>query len=161
MSKHYSLAVHDLTGKRLCTLFDSGIEQLGSASGISIKKSIDGWKEVHFDILKFDAEGKLNFRWDFLKNENLLYLYENDELDVYCIKEPTDIHDAKSIKVNVLCNHICEELKTKNLYRYFDDENGIGTCEELVSRAVAGSGWKISVCDKFYESDGITEKVRT
>ena len=82
-------------------------------------------------------------------------------MDVYCIKAPESLHDKSKLQFTVSCNHISEELKTKNLFKYFDDTNGIGTCEELATKALRGSGWKLVACDKFLESDGITEKIRS
>ena len=43
----------------------------------------------------------------------------------------------------------------------FDDENGIGTIKELATRALVSTGWTLGHCDTFYESDGVTEKIRT
>lgn len=39
--------------------------------------------------------------------------------------------------------------------------NGIGTCDELITKAIAGTGWTLAVCDTFFEADGETEKVRS
>ena len=161
MAKHYRLSVHDLNGNKLCTLYDSRIEQIGSAKSIKITKEIEGWKEIEFTISKRDAEGNRNYRFDYLKNENLLYLYENGALDVYCIKAPSKFHSSGKVQVSVICNHLSEELKAKNLFKYFDDENGIDTCENLIQKAIAGTGWTLIACDKFFESDGVTEKIRS
>lgn len=59
------------------------------------------------------------------------------------------------------CSHISEELRAKNLYRYFDDNNGIDTCDILIQTALKGSGWTLGLCDTFYEADGVTEKIRS
>lgn len=157
MAKEYSLAVYDLNGTRLCTLYDSKINQVGSVYNIKISKEIDGWKEVQFEISKF-INGEYNFRCDYLKNEHLLYLFEDENIDVYCIKEPVGLHEKSKMQYSVLCNHISEELKTKNLYRYFDDSNGIGTCEELIQKAIRGTGWTLVACDKFFENTDVAEE---
>ena len=120
-----------------------------------------GWKEIQFTISCKDADGNDNYRWDYLKNENLVHLWEDDYRDVYCIKVPKEIHEASKMQIVVACNHISEELKTKNLYKYFDDDNGIDNCENLIRAALKGSGWKLIACDTFLESDGVTEKVRS
>ena len=91
----------------------------------------------------------------------MVRIYSDNGYDVYCIKEPSDLHDRTSMHVTVKCVHISEELKTKNLYNYFDDQNGIDTCSKLIRKAIAGTGWKIGLCDTFLESDGITERVRS
>lgn len=161
MTRHYRLSVHDLNGKKLCDLYDSRVEQVGAAKSIKITKEIEGWKEVEFSLSKRDSEGNRNFRFDFIRNENLLYLYENNELDIYCIKAPIGTHDASKVQFSVTCNHLSEELKTKNLYKYFDDVNGIDTCENLVRKAIAGTGWTLIACDIFFEADGATEKIRS
>lgn len=161
MTRHYRLSVHDLNGKKLCDLYDSRVEQVGAAKSIKITKEIEGWKEVEFALSKRDSEENRNFRFDFIRNENLLYLYENNELDIYCIKTPAGAHDASKVQLSVTCNHLSEELKTKNLYKYFDDVNGIDTCENLIRKAIAGTGWTLIICDKFFEADGTTEKIRS
>lgn len=161
MAKHYRLSVHDLNGNKLCDLYDSHVEQIGAARSIKITKEIEGWKETEFSLSKWDAEGNKNFRFNYIRNENLLYVYEDGELDVYCIKVPSGTHDPNKVQVSVTCNHLSEELKTKNLFKYFDDENGIDTCENLILKAIAGSGWTLIACDKFLEADGETEKIRS
>ena len=161
MAKKFVLAIQDLNGNRLCTLQDSTIEQNGAAHDISISKETMGWKEIQFTISCKDADGNDNYRWDYLKNENLVHLWEDNYRDVYCIKVPKEIHEASKMQIVVACNHISEELKTKNLYKYFDDDNGIDNCENLIRAALKGSGWKLIACDTFLESDGVTEKVRS
>lgn len=161
MAKMYRMAVHDLSGKRLCVLFDSQVPQIGAAHDLKIDKEVNGWKEISFNLSKCDVNGEQNYRCDFIKNENHIYLTEDGITDVYCIKSPAALHDKSKLQFTVTCNHISEELKTKNLFKYFDDENGIGTCQELIEKAISGSGWKLVECDTFLESDGITEKVRS
>lgn len=161
MAKHYTLSVYNLSGERLCTLYDSDVEQDGTAYDIEISKELNGWKEVSFSLPKQLNNGEKNYRIDFIRNEHLLYLYEDDERDVYCIKEPAHIHDSKSLVVNVQANHLSEELKSKNLYRSFTDENGVDTCDNLIRKAIAGTGWTLGTYDTFYENTGETEKVRS
>ena len=149
MAKRYQLAIYDITGKRLCTIYDSYIKQDGAAYDIKIKKQYKGWKELSFSLNMKLSTGVNNFLVDYIKNENLLYLYEDGICDVYCIKTPEDSHASKALKISVSANHISEELKAKNLYKYFDDENGIGTCDTLIRRALVGSGWTLGQCDTF------------
>lgn len=52
-------------------------------------------------------------------------------------------------------------LKTRNLFGYFDETNGIADCRTLCERALAGTGWTLVECDEFYESDGETVKIRS
>ena len=161
MGKRWRLAVHDLHGKRLCTLFDTNIQQYGDAYSIKRTRGIDGWKELSFCLSRKTTDSKDNYRCEFVKAENMVYVYEDDECDVFCIKEPSDLHDNSKMQITVNCVHISAELKTKNLYTQFDDMNGIGRCDELITKAIAGTGWTLVACDTFFEADGETEKIRS
>lgn len=161
MAKTYQLAVYNIAGERLCVLYDSRYAQDGAADNFEIKKDRSGWKELSFTLPWRMNDGEKNYRLDYIRNENLLYLYENDVCDVYIIKEDNDTHSSKAIEFKVQGNHIQEELKARNLYKYFDDENGIGTCDALLRKALGGSGWTLGDCPVFYEADGTTEKVRS
>lgn len=159
--KHYLMAVHAPNGDRLAVLYDSQSEFQNAAQNIRIRKELTGWKELSFTLNKYNAYGEENPFLDFIKNENHLHIWEDDVEDVYLIKSPTLSHSSSSMDVTVNCYHISEELKAKNLYGYFDDTNGINTCDKLAELALAGTGWTISSCDTFYESDGSTVKVRS
>ena len=52
-------------------------------------------------------------------------------------------------------------LSKKNLFLSFDDTNGIGTAQYLLNQALENTGWTLKYCETFYESDGVTEKVRS
>lgn len=43
----------------------------------------------------------------------------------------------------------------------FDDTNGIGTAQYLLEQVLANTGWKLEICETFFEMDGTTEKVRS
>lgn len=161
MTKLFQMSVYDLNGKKLCSLYDSRAAQDGAAQGIKVKKEIGGWKDISFNLSKYNQKGEQNFRCDFIRNEYHLKVVEDDNVDVYCIKAPGALHDKSKVQYTITANHISEELKTKNIFKYFDDTNGIGTCEELITKALKGSGWKLIACDKFLESDGSTEKIRS
>lgn len=161
MATNWRLAIYDINGNRLCPLWDSSIEQIGDARSIKRTTEITGWKELSFSVSRRASDGKDNYRCEYLKAENLVRVYEDDEYDVYCIKEPSDLHDSSKMELSVNCVHLSEELKTKNLYKYFDDENGIDTCPNLIEKAIAGTGWKLGMCDTFLEADGVTEKIRS
>lgn len=161
MTKRFEFVVYDITGKRLCTLFDSKYAQDGAAYDIEVTKEKNGWKEITFTVPYYNSMGERNFRQDFVLNEHQLYEFEDGVCDIYSIKVDNDTHATKQLNLKVQCNHISEELKTKNLYGYFDDENGIGTCQELISIALAGTGWTLAHCDNFYETGTSTAKVRT
>lgn len=62
MGKKYRIAIYDILGRRLCPLFDSDIEQEGSAYSIRITREINGWKELSFTLSKKMANGEDNYR---------------------------------------------------------------------------------------------------
>ena len=161
MTKRFELSIYNMMGERLCTLFDSKYDQDGAARDIEITKEQNGWKEISMTVPYLLRNGEPNFRRDYVLDENLLYLYEDGVCDVYTIKTNSDTHSEKRLDIKLQANHISEELKAKNLYKYFDDENGIGKCDVLIERALAGTGWGLEYCDTFYEADGTTEKVRS
>lgn len=162
MEKRYTISVHDINGKGLGVLYDSDSHQSGSAYNIKITKDVSGWKEMSFVLPMRDDDGHENWRAQFIRNENKIYVKaEGEEEDVYLIKEPVGLHDSNKISVTVNASHISEELKTKNLYKYFDDGNGIGKCSDLIEKAIGGTGWTLGECDTFYEADGTTEKIRS
>lgn len=72
MGKKWRLAVHDLHGNRLCTLYDSNIEQYGAAYSIARTRDISGWKELKFTLSRKTTDGKYNYRCDFIRAENMV-----------------------------------------------------------------------------------------
>ena len=107
------------------------------------------------------VDKKTNFRWKYIQNEYRLRVKRDDYEDYFTITRPKRGKSSGQISNEVVCYHISSVLKTKNLYLQFDDENGIDTCGNLVSKVLTGTGWSLGVCDTFYESDGKTEKVRS
>lgn len=107
------------------------------------------------------VDQKHNFRWDFIRNEYMVRLIHGDEIDWFIIQTPTRKKDGKSVSAEVVCNHVSELLKTKNIYLTFDDTNGIGTISYLAEQALHGTGWTLGTVDVFLEKDGVTEKVRS
>lgn len=158
--KRYSQAVYDINRNKLCDLYDSATPQAGQVENVTITKQTNGWKEITFRLPRL-VNGKPNYRTDFIKNEYLVRLIEGDYIDWYTLTEPAGIHNGKQAYYDITCPHLSVTLKKKNLYLEFTDENGIGPIQQLVETALAGTGWTLSECDKFYEADGVTEKVRT
>lgn len=107
------------------------------------------------------CNGEKNARCDCIKNENLIRVTDGQKQDWFVIKEINETHAGRQLYYTVQCEHVSGELATRNLYGYFDDENGIGTIQELAAKALAGTGWTLGLCDTFLESDGVTEKVRS
>ena len=97
MGKRYLIAIHNLIGERLCVIYDSEVDQIGSAQDIRITKQVDGWKELEFTINTHDSRGEENYRCQYIKNENLLYVTEDDDVDVYYIKAPAEMHEKNKM----------------------------------------------------------------
>lgn len=133
----------------------------GEPEDIEIVHEREGWKEVSFEIRKY-INRKKNFRCEFMQNENLIRVaVDSDEPDWYTIVEPEIRHSGRSVVYHVKCEHVSGELKTRNLFGFFDEENGIDTCERLCRKALTGSGWTLTECDRFFEADEVTEKIRS
>lgn len=133
----------------------------GEALDIEITKERNGWKEIHFSVPYFLSSGEKNIRCKYLDNELLVRLVEGNTIDWYYIVTPKDVHNGLDTNIDVTCEHVSGMLKTRNLFGYFDDANGIGKCQELCEKALKGTGWVLKSCDTFLESDGVTEKVRS
>ena len=81
--------------------------------------------------------------------------------DWFIIHAPKKTKNNKAITNTVKCSHVSSILKTKNLYLVFDDQNGIGTVQDLIEKTLASTGWTLGEYDKMFERDGKTEKIRT
>lgn len=158
--KHVSLSIHNLTGQKVCDLYDSYLKAPGQAYSIQRTVERNGWKEMSFS-LPYMIDHKANFRWRYIRNEYRLRLKDGEEEDWYIISEPKREKTSDRISGTVTCYHSSSVLKTKNLYLQFDDNNGIGTCQELMGKVLQNTGWKLGLCDTFYEKDGVTEKIRS
>lgn len=102
-----------------------------------------------------------NFRWDYIQNEYLVRFRLDDEEDWFVLQKPKPAKNGLKITNEVVCPHLSTLLKTKNLYLVFDDENGIGTIQQLAALALTNTGWTLGECDTLYERDGTTEKIRS
>ena len=74
MEKRYTISVHDINGKALGVLYDSDSYQSGSAYNIKITKEVSGWKEMSFVLPMHDDDGNENWRAQFIRNENKIYV---------------------------------------------------------------------------------------
>jgi len=159
--KHFSLSVYDQDYLKVCDLFDSGSQAQGQAYNIYYTEELNtGWKEITFD-LPFLIEKENNFRWNYVRNEYLLRVRRDDIEDWFFLQAPSKKKNGKAVTNNVRCVHVSAGLKTKNIYFVFDDENGIGTIDYLMGQVLTNTTWGLGTCDKFYERDGTTEKVRS
>lgn len=147
-------------GKKVCTIYDSNGEQLGAAHNIERLREMAGWKQISFDI-PIQYNGEMNWRVQYMTPEYEIRVTDGSEVDWFRITEPTESDTGTKSELHVVCPHISTILKKRNIYMAFDDTNGIGTLVELVGRALEGTGWGIGTADTIYETDGVTEKIRT
>ena len=156
-----SLAVFDYAHKKLCDLYDSQNNLDGQAFDITFETNMtDGIKSLSFTI-PYKIDKKKNFRWDYIKSEYLIRLIYNGQTEWYIAQKPTKHKEKNGIYGNVTCAGLEVSLKTKNIYKEFDDTNGIGTIDYLVDQILAGTGWHRGHTDTLLELDGVTEKVRS
>lgn len=149
-----------MTRRKLCDLYDSASNPEGQATDITVAQELNGWKEISFTLPRL-VNGEVNHRWDYIKSEYLLRYTKGDFVDWFILQEPNKSHSGLIATNTVKCVHVSSQLNKKNLYVEFDDENGIGTVQYLIGKALAGTGWSLGGCDRFLESDGVTEKVRS
>ena len=155
-----NVGVYDYEGNKLCDLFDSQVNLIGQAFGIEHIENGDGVGTLTFSI-PYMVDKKLNFRWNYLRNEYLIRLHYNGKDEWFVANKPIKKKTGKEIIGNVSCNGTPILLKTKNIHLEFDDENGIGTIDYLMNQILAGTGWTLGYCEVLYEEDGVTEKVRS
>lgn len=143
-----------------CNLYDSDVGAKGQAYDITLTSQMNGWKELSFS-LPYVVDGEDNWRNDYIRGEYLVRYVNENHVDWYILHAPTKSHKGLSVGYSVTCSHVSSLLSKKNLYLYFDDENGIGTARELLEKVLTGTGWALRDCETFLERDGTTEKIRT
>ena len=158
--KRVSLSIFDYNQTKLCDIYDSATHAVGQAYDVKYTEEISGYKEVSFTLPRV-CNGQRNFRWNFVRNEYRLRLKVGNSVDWFMIQKPKRQHGTQSILNTVVCPHESLVLKTKNVYLVFDDENGIDTIQNLVSKALVNTGWSIGECDMLMEADETTQKVRS
>lgn len=132
----------------------------GQAYDLSVTTEISGWKEIAFSLPQ-TVNGRRNHRWDFVRSGYLIRLERDGLYDWFLLNAPKRSHKGLAVSASITCQHLCAQLNKKNLYLTFDDENGIGTAQYLLEQTLANTGWRLGYCETFYESDGVTEKVRS
>lgn len=153
---HVTVSVYNYADQKVCDLYDNQISARGQAFDMSITYNINGSKSFTFS-LPFMIEESSNWRWRFIKPEYKIRVRIGNEEDWFVIDKPKFSKSTKSISGTVTCAHASEILKTKNLYLYFDDENGIGELPYLMDQILAGTGWVFDeeASDVFYENYAI------
>lgn len=81
--------------------------------------------------------------------------------DWFLLNSPKRSHKGLAVSASITCQHVCSMLSKKNLFLTFDDTNGIGTAQHLLEQVLQNTGWTLKYCETFYETDGVTEKVRS
>ena len=192
MNKHESISVYDYDRIKLCDLYDSNNDLIGQAYDITVTKNIDGTHALEFKLpyiinsghvgpiinaarygegiygsskygivpYKFDNN---NFRWDYLKSDFLIR-YTCDNKNIWFVaSKPQKCKTNKTIYGLVSCNGFESLLKTRGIYKTFDDTNGIGTIGYIMGQILSGTGWTYNsnASDTILEKDGTTEKVRS
>lgn len=158
---HSSLAIFNYSNQKLCDLYDSQNDLAGQAFGIERTINLqDGVKNLSFSI-PYMVDSKKNFRWKYLKSEYLIRLIYKGKTEWYIAQKPSKHKDKSGIYGEVVCSGSESALKTMNIYKEFDDENGIGTLSELVDKILSGTGWHRGYTDPMLEQDGVTEKIRS
>lgn len=191
MDKHYTLGIYDYDKNKICDLYDSQVELFGAAYDITVTEEFNGYHTLNFtipfivpqvNIYESDIYGRYgsgifdrsmfgkymlkedhNYRWDFLKSEYLIR-YTCDNKNIWFVaNKPTKSKSGKKIVGIVECAGTESLLKTRNIYMTFDDENGIDTIQNLMTKILKGTGWHLDDrnSDTMYERDGITEKIRS
>ena len=156
-----SIAVFDYAYTKLCDLYDSGHDLQGQAFNIVFERNLqDGIKKLTFTI-PYRINNQRNFRWNYIKSEYLIRFIYNGKTEWFIAQQPTKHKEKGGIYSDVVCAGLEATLKTKNIYKEFDDENGIGTISYLVDQILAGTGWHRGHTDPMLELDGVTEKVRS
>ena len=156
-----SISVFDYSRNKLCDLYDSQNDLNGQAYGITYEINMsDGIKSLSFSI-PYKIDGAMNFRWKFLKSEYQIRFVYDGKTEWFIAQKPSKHRDKNSVYGSVTCAGLEATLKTKNIYKEFDDENGIGTIDELADRILAGTGWHRGYTDPMLEADGVTEKIRS
>ncbi len=101
---------------------------------------MNGWKELTFSV-PYMIEGETNWRVDYLRGEYYVRVIMDDVVDWYILDAPAQSHKGLALTCTVTCSHLSSLLTKKNLHLYFDDENGIGTAQDLLGKVLAGTGW--------------------
>ncbi len=146
--------------QKLCELYNSDTPASGQAHDITLTSQMNGWKELSFTV-PYAIDGEKNWRIDYLRGEHLVRVIIDGDVDWYILDSPAQSHKGLTASCTVTCSHLSSLLNKKNLFLYFDDENGIGTAQELLGKALAGTGWTLGFCETFLERDGTAEKIRS
>lgn len=154
------VSIWDYERNKVATIYSASNKTMTMATSPTLKHESNGWKEFSFSIAP-SVNGEDNPLVEYLINEYLVYVDDGEYQDVFIISEPNINHNGLTKMIDVDCNHLSARLRMKKLYLTFDDTNGIGKCHDLISIVLSGTGWTLGNYDKFYEPDGVTEKIRT
>lgn len=159
-----NLDICDYNGNVLCGLYDNNSQISGQATGVSIREEKrTGWKELSFSVpsvCETDEGPQPNPRNQYITSDRRIRMTRDDEIDWYIISEPRINHSNFSMDVSLTAGHISQILKTKNLGLEFSDEEGnnVGTCLELLTTILNGTGWMPGNVAMFMEDDDFTKE---
>lgn len=153
--EHISLDVFGYTNKKVASLYDSMVSSPGSAHDIKIEWNLTGDRKLSFS-LPYMIGDVSNWRWNHVAAQYRVRVLIDDYEDWFIITNPKKQKASKKISQQITCDHLSSILKTKNLYLYFDEENGIGDVPYLMNQIMAGTGWTFDEdgSDVFYENYG-------
>lgn len=156
------LTICNYTRTPVCPIFDNNAEVSGQAEDVVITTERNGWKELSFSLPSVCTTEKgiePNFRADYLKADYLIQAVDDYETDWYIISEPKITHQGFSKKIEVTAGHVAQLLKIKNYGLEFSDDEGnnVGTCEELLTTILDGTGWSVGYVYPFAEKNGDTK----
>lgn len=156
--KHVSLDIFDYSNNKIVNLFDSDIDTPGSAFDIQFVTQLTGWKQISFRM-PYMIDKEQNWRWDYIKSEFLVRLMVGQAKEWFVITTPKVAKSSKKINGDIKCDSLASVLKTKNLYMYFDEDNGIGQAPYLMQQILKGTGWTFDEqnSDVFYENYAVED----
>lgn len=155
-----------LRERKLAMLADSKNHFLGSVFDIELTPNINGIKNLKFTLPVYYTDFKskeaiLNPRYKYIANERKVRLLFKDEYYDFIIKDVEESRNEDLLKtIIVTCEDaIVEELSNMGWALIFDENNGMGTAQELSPLILDETGWTFDHAnsDKFYESEYINK----
>ena len=159
----YTLSVFDYKNNKYVALKISDFYLKGEAFNLKNTRNINGYKELEFQIpyiININSTIEDNFRIPYCTEEWKVKLNRRGIDDYYIIKEVTDSFGDDGLKFrNLFCYHYpFARLSQSGTELDFEE---INNAEGILNYLLDGCDWSIGIIDKFYEEDGIEEKVRT
>lgn len=160
INNNYSLSIYDFTNAKICDLKNPNITINGDIYNINLKKNINGYKEISFNLPKkiIDQDGNHidNPKVDFFQPQFKVKLNYKNKNYYFRIKKIEKIRDNKNI-LSILCvDASFDRLSRSGIGLTFEE---IGDATQLLTKVLLGSDWTVGTVESFTQ-DSIT-KVRT